>query len=65
MKLSALNICREYAKKTFKLNLVLVVALVLKSKALYYQRSFIFLLVFPFLGERKAGRRRGIYSNYS
>ena len=44
MKLSGLNIFREYAKKR-KLNLVLVVVLVLKSKALYclcaiYARKF-------------------------
>ena len=34
MKLSGLNICGDYAKKK-QLNLVLVVVLVLKSKALY------------------------------
>ena len=34
MKLSGLNIFRECAKKLKKLNLVLVVDLVLKSKAL-------------------------------
>ena len=34
MKLSGLNICGDYAKKN-QLNLVLVVVLVLKSKALY------------------------------
>ena len=44
MKLSGLNVFREYAKK-LKLNLVLVVVLVLKSKALYclcaiYARKF-------------------------
>ena len=34
MKLSGLNICGDYAKKKKQLNLVFVVFLVLKSKAL-------------------------------